>query len=366
MAFYVLPKHLEDIGAGPGDVGRIMSLWGWAAIFIIPFLGHWLDRIGRRPFALGGSLLMAVSAAGLAGTSEVNWEVYLHRCLLGTGFIVTYTSAVAIQADMTPSRHLPVVFMITGVWALMTHLAGPVISEWIYTGYGFRWVGWLGVATAVISFVIFLRIPELPRPPRTGKHPPMHDIFRFMRERGIVPVLVFNLVEVATYTAVATFILVFSRSRGLASGQAFFIAYPVVAIILRLMAGRAQDRFGTHRVIYGSMVFYVGSIALMPLMRETWQLFLLGSAFGAGVTYVNPLLNALAISRARDAAYAGRITAWFIWAWCVGGVLAPLVFGFIAGRWGYEAMFLSVAVMLLGGNLIFAWNERRVEKAPSA
>ncbi len=366
MSFYVLPKHLEDIGATRDEVGRIMSMWGWPALFLVPFIGHWMDVIGRKPFVMAGTLLMAVSAFGFAGVTGIGWPVYALRAALGTGFIVSYAAAVSMQVDLSPPRDLPFVFLITGVWALTTHLAGPVVAEWLHAEFGFRVVGYSAAAVSLAAAANFLVIPDTHVRHETEgeKAPPAADIFRFMSERKILPVLLLNLIEVASYTAVATFIIVYCRSKGMASGRGFFIAYPLMAIALRLAAGRAQERFGQHALIYGTMVFYVLSIGLVPLIEAPWQLFLMGLGFGVGVTYVNPLLNALAIERARNPAYSGRITSWFIWAWCLGGTMSPVVFGHIAQKWGYSTMFVSVAGMLLTGNLVFWRNERRIPEAP--
>jgi predicted MFS family arabinose efflux permease len=272
---------------------------------------------------------------------------------------VSYAAATTMQVDLAPARELPFVFLITGVWALCAHLAGPVAAEWLHAELGFRAVGYGAAAVSLLAAVNFLLLPDPHVRNEAGAAPPpAMEIFRFMSERNILPVLLFNLIEVASYTAVATFIIVFCRTKGMESGRAFFIAYPLMAIVLRLSAGRAQERFGEHTVIYGTMVFYVMSIALVPLIGTPWQLFLVGLGFGAGVTYVNPLLNALAIGRAKNPAYSGRITAWFIWAWCLGGTLSPVIYGYVAQRWGYTVMFVSVAAVLFSGNVIFWWNER--------
>ncbi len=363
IGFFVLPRHLEDIGAGRDEIGRIMSMWGWAAIVLILPVGHWLDRIGRKPFAAAGAIAMAAAAVGLARVTEISWVVYALRCLLGTGFIVAYTAAVAMQVDRAPAKDIPRVFLLTGVCALVMHISGPVLGEWLYRHHGFAAFSYTAAAVSLVAAVVFLSMTDIhrpaPREPGSGDGPGEASSLQVIKEKNLLPLLTLNLIEVGSYTAVATFVLVFVRTKGLVSGGEFFIAYPVMAILLRLLFGGVPGRFGPSAAIHSTMVFYILSIALMPLVSEPWHLLLAGAGFGIGVTFVNPVLNALAVQRMGDPRWAGRVNGWFVLAWCIGGTLSPVVFGLVAEAAGYPVMFLSVAALLFAGNVIFAIGERR-------
>lgn len=367
MLTFVLPKRLEDLGAPLDTVGRIMSMWGWAPMLLIPVIGHFMDRYGRKPFALTGALLMAISSIGFALASTPDWPVYACRAVQGLGFVMGYTAITAAQADLSPGSVLPRVYLVTGIWALLMHVIGPVAGELIYRQFGYAPVAWLALAASLVAAGMILVLPESRKANPAGTTPAVPGgIIRFMRERGILPVLFFNLVEVAAYTATVTFIMTFARAQGLPSTRLFFFAYPLMGIALRLLFSRAPGRFGTQRVIYATMIFYVAGIGSLAWLQTPAHLFIAGLAVGAGITFVNPLLSALAIERAGDPAYTGRISGWFVFAWCLGGTLAPLLFGIVAGHAGYPAMFLAVAAMLLAGNLLFAWSDWRLARTVSA
>ena len=57
--FLLLPKVLATrLHAGPGGIGLVMSMFAFAGVAAIPFVGARVDRPGRPKLMLGGSLVM--------------------------------------------------------------------------------------------------------------------------------------------------------------------------------------------------------------------------------------------------------------------------------------------------------------------
>jgi MFS family permease len=137
------------------------------------------------------------------------------------------------------------------------------------------------------------------------------------------------------------FMPIFVHARGLPSFAAFFTAYVVSAIAVRLVAGSLGDRAGHRRVAAFSLLGLSGVVSALSLVHSTSLLVLLGLGFGVCHGWAYPSLNALFVAQA-PAAARGRAMSLYNLSFNVGVTIAAFTGGEIAERFGYSAMWITM------------------------
>jgi len=156
---------LSDIRASFGtpidQIGWVSTGYMMANIVIIPMTGWFQRRFGfRRYFA--ASVLLFTTASVLCGLSWNLTSLVLFRALQGLGGGALLTMPYGILADVVPPRDRPkYAALVTVVWTV-AGLLGPPLGGFIADGPGWRWMFYLNVPAAIVSFALLqwgYRIP---------------------------------------------------------------------------------------------------------------------------------------------------------------------------------------------------------------
>ncbi|NLO10644.1 MAG: SLC45 family MFS transporter [Clostridiales bacterium] len=163
----IIPKMLEGtFGLGETAVGGIMAIDNVLALFLLPLLGAFSDkvntRIGKRiPFILGGTLIASVFIL-LLPVAEHRGNIVLFMIALGIVLIAmaSYRSpAVALMPDVTPK---PLRSKANAVINLMGTLGGAyslVMTLWLYKDDGrINLPVFISVVFIMLLSVVFLLI----------------------------------------------------------------------------------------------------------------------------------------------------------------------------------------------------------------
>lgn len=163
----IIPKMLEGtFGLGATAVGGIMAIDNVLALFILPLLGAFSDkvntRIGKRmPFILGGTLLASLFII-LLPIAEYKGNLIIFMIALGIILVAmaSYRSpAVALMPDVTPK---PLRSKANAIINLMGTLGGAyalVMTWWLYKDDGsLNLPVFISVVFIMILSVVFLLI----------------------------------------------------------------------------------------------------------------------------------------------------------------------------------------------------------------
>src|SRR5262245_65781576 len=63
-SFFLLPLHVRALGGSERTIGFVMGTAGVAGLVSLFAIGPLLDRVGSRPFLLGGTATMGLAALG--------------------------------------------------------------------------------------------------------------------------------------------------------------------------------------------------------------------------------------------------------------------------------------------------------------
>ena len=301
-----LPAYLTSLG-GAEYKGLIISLFTLSAGLSRPFSGKLADKIGRIPVMMFGALVCFVISLLYPLMSFVSGFLFL-RFIHGfsTGFTPTGTSAYV--ADIVPFQRRGEAMGIQSLFGSLGMAAGPAIGGWIASIWPIEILFYSASFTAILSILILLKLKET----LEEKEPLRLGLFKLKRDeliekRVLAPSLVLFF-SVFSFGVVLTIIPDFSAHLGIANKGLFFAVFTLSSLGIRLIAGKASDRYGRIPVLRAATLFMMGSMVLIAFSETKTALMGAGVMFGCAVGMNSPTTAAWVIDRSLNA-YRGRALA---------------------------------------------------------
>jgi MFS family permease len=347
--FFVLPLHLENLGASRAEVGRVMGSFGFTTILAIPATGMLVDRFGRRPFMLAGGVMWVLAATAFSTVSRIGAPMFGLRMVQGVAFALAFVSTNALVADLAPPRALGRAISVFGTTTLATHALGPTVGEYILRTWGFRTLCAMSAGAAAAALVAYASMHEPARPPgRRGPADPAGTLLALASRPLSRSALGAGVASALAFGAAMNFMPIFVRARHLPSVAPFFGAYVLAAGSVRLLAGGLGDRVGYRRVAVFALGGFACTVAAFSQVRGIPLLVLLALGFGVTHGWTYPALNALFLDGVPPAA-RGRAMALYNLSFNLGITLAAFSGGEIAQRFGYSRMWMTMGALSLLG-----------------
>ncbi|WP_371364423.1 putative MFS-type transporter YfcJ [Sporomusa rhizae] len=158
--------------------------------------------------------------------------------------------------------------------------------------------------------------------------------------------LSYFFIIVTTYSTIMIFLPPYASERSITNIGTFFIVIALAMMFTRLTTGRIADRCGAIKFLVPGM--FLLAIALQILLfASSLPLFLLAAIFyGLGYGIVQPVLNALVVSRA-PVDRIGVANATFLCALDMGGILGAVVWGIVARLVGFSYIYIASSFLIV-------------------
>ncbi len=337
-----IPVYAAQLGAGDLVVGLITTALTAASLVTRPLAGYAIDRTGRRTALLAGLGIMFAVTIAFALFPLVGALLAL-RVIYGVGWGVGSTATSTIAADVIPRNRFAEGM---GFFALSTSLAAAVApAAGIALVQHAGAVAMIAVAAAGVGLALVCaftqRWEEHPRAERLGR-PRLGDLFD---RRALLPSGIMGLVNMA-FGSITTFIAICAESRGVDGIYWYFVVFAAVSIASRPLIGRVIDRKGFFLPAVLACVGVAATVATLAFARSV-PVFCLGGVFaGLGVGTAMGTFQSMAVSRV-EPQRRGMATATYMFGFDAGIGLGAAVAGVVAGWWGYQTMYLVMALFPL-------------------
>jgi len=342
-SFFLLPTFMSrELAASATQVGWVMSLAAAGIVVFLPVVGMAVDRIGRRGFLIAGGLLMGVASLGFLFVESVGPLLYGLRLLQALAFSMAFAAGGALAIDEAPPERMGQAMGLFGLTFLaMNGVASAAVEQ---IAEHFSWDGAFAIAgiAALACAALALRIRESFVPPtRTEAAKP-----RLGGPVSIRSMLIMACIG-AALLAMFNFVQLYAEELGLADVSLFFVAYAVVASVVRAGFGHLLDEWGHRRVAIASLALYI-LVVLATARLDVFGLTVIGGLLGLCHGSFYPAFSAVSLVAGGPEA-RGRVIAFVQAAFNVGAG-ASAVLGMLADRAGYAAVFYAAA-----GALAFGW-----------
>ena len=296
---------VTGFGLGTTLTGFIMTLDNLAALFILPYVGAWSDRLrtswGRRkPFIAAGAPLAMISFMAIPHMLGDYLSLFmLTVCLMLLSMDLFRTPVIALMPDITPSPQRSqangVINLMGGIGGILAAVAGGMLFK-ISVAAPF-YLGGVVMMLACLVVLIFIREPNPEQREAGEPEPKLLDSLRtviFDRDRSALRLLAaiffwflgFNALEVF-FTSFAVNVL------NVDSGQATaLMAFFALSIILfSVPGGLIGARVGRKRAIQIGLVAFALLLTCGYFVHSAWHARILLTL--AGVAWSLILVNSL-------------------------------------------------------------------------
>lgn len=353
------PGFLLDLGANELRIGTIVGLSGAASIVVRPWIGRVIDRKGRRMMIRIGCLVIAASTLSYAFIETIGTAMVGARVLQGLGQAMAMTAFWAYIADRLPDAHRTQGIALFGISGLAPIGVGPALGDQILaSSFGYQGVFLVATAFSVIAFLLAMRLEESGAEVGSQTVDGKGGFFDLLRRPALRPVWFVILVLALGFTAAFVFVTTYVTATGIGRVGTFFAAYSITAITWRLALSWIPDRVGPARMVAPGLGLYGIGLAVIGLVAPPGGLLLGGFLTGLGHGISFPVVITLATSRVASQE-RGTTTAIFTALFDVSLFGASPVIGWIIGEFGYATAFMTVAVAVLVGMVLFYMAESR-------
>ncbi|MFE3829713.1 MFS transporter [Streptomyces sp. NPDC059092] len=260
----ILPSIAKGLDATASQVSLLFTSYFLITAVAMLLTGWVSSRIGGRKTLLLG-LALVVVFAGLSGTSSSVAELVGFRAGWGLGnalFVSTALAVIVGAAAGGPAAAILLYESALGLGMACGPLLGALLGDasWRYPFFG-------TAALMAIGFVcITAFLKEQPRPARKTK---LLDPIRALGHGGLASAAAaafFYNYAFFTVLAFTPFVLNMSPYR---SGAVFFAWGLLLAVFSVLVAPRLQARFGSLRVLGGSLVLLAADLVVLGYGNHT-------------------------------------------------------------------------------------------------
>ena len=358
-----LYDYLTSLGGGEYK-GYVISLFTVTAGLSRPFSGKLSDTIGRIPVMIIGAGVCFVMGFMYPLLGSV-WAFLLLRFLHGfsTGFKPTGTSAYI--ADIVPTHRRGEAMGYSGLFGSIGMATGPGFGPKITEAFGLEVMFYTSSTLALLSVLILIGMRET-LAHRQKFHPRLLAVKRdeIFEARVFNPSLLFLLTSFS-FGAALTLMPDLAMEVGFDQGNKgiFFTIFVLSSLLIRILAGKASDRFGRVIVLkYAALAIVVAD--LMVAFSTTQTMLIASSvAFGIAVGMNTPTIYAWTIDLSLEKARGKGLATMYI-ALEIGIGLGAFVAGYIYSNEiaNLPAAFITCAVLAFTGflflNFGLSWSEK--------
>ncbi len=342
-----LPGYLSALG-GREYVGLVISLFTLTAGVSRPFSGKLTDTVGRVPIMAFGSLVCFVCGLLYPFMSSV-YAFLLLRLFHGfsTGFKPTATSAYV--ADVMPEDRRGEALSMLGISASVGMSAGPPLGSWLTAAFSIDTMFYVSSLFAFLSIGILTNLKEtLERRQRFSPRLLLIKKNEIFEPRVLAPAVVMLLSSYAI-GLILTIGPDLSLSVGIYNKGLFFMTYTISSLLIRLVAGKASDRFGRVKVLRMSILVQVIAMLGLAFADNLYTVLAMAFLFGVPWGLNTPALQAWTVDLANPL-YRGRAVATTYIALEVGIGIGALTSGWLHNhlRNSYQINFLICSVITSG------------------
>lgn len=288
-----LPAYLTSLG-GEDYKGYIIGLFTITAGLSRPFSGKMTDTIGRIPVMVFGSVVCVICSLLYPLVSSVAAFLLL-RFFHGfsTGFKPTGTAAYV--ADLVPFFRRGEAMGMVGLFSTIGLSLGPAIGGGIAHIWGIYTMFQVSAVFALLSVVILIGMKETLQG-RKAFHPGLLKISRheIIDPLVLTPMLI-TFLTYFSYGALLTVIPDFSAHLGMQNKGLFFTFFTASSVAIRLLAGKASDRFGRVPMLKISATLMAISMVMIGLANSPTALLMGALVYGVSLGINSPAVTAWTI-----------------------------------------------------------------------
>jgi MFS family permease len=349
-----LPLYIQSVGGNSQQIGVVMGSFAIGLLLFRPMLGRMADDRSRKLVLLIGVAVVAIAPLGYLFITSIPLLMVL-RAFHGISIAAFTTGFSALVADLSPPNQRG---ELIGYMSLVNPLGvaiGPALGGFIQAGYGYSPLFLTSFALGMVGLFCATQITEAKGEPKDSHLSPQPQPSFWgllLTDRLRIPFVVMLMIGLV-FGIISTFIPLFIQESkiDLNSGL-FYSAAAVSSFSLRLVTGRASDRYGRGLFITASLVCYTIAMIVLGFAHSPNSVLAAAAIEGAGAGTLIPMMVALMADRSL-AKERGQVFSLCIGGFDIGIALAGPILGSFADLLGYRTLFAIAAGLAIAALIVF-------------
>jgi len=360
MAHYA--RWIDFLGGDVEQVGFIMGAGSVVGLFLRPWIGQCIDRIGARSVWFLGYVIFGIGAAANLGVTDLGFGIYFCRSLLVLGAAFVFSSSLAYITHHAPPARRTEAIGILGVGGFIGMILGPVLGDLILgetRNYeNFQTLFYVTEASlAIPALLLFFLEPPVAETRQSAAR--LTDFFRTIRRCWpgaiVLVVATFGLCMAIPFIFLAKYIDEVGISiPGVSEMGLFFICYAGWGLTVRISSRKIPDRLGRRKMLLVGCAVMGSGMFLFPWVdaAHPWRLAAPALLCGTGHALMFHTATSLFLhtfpSEVRGAGSA--LSLMVLDVGCIAG--APIL-GYVAFHRGYDSLFQLVGTMCFVSGIVY-------------
>ena len=332
----------DYLGATATVVGMVSGLFGVTALIFKFVSATAIDTFNRKHVLIGSLCILLASCVGYTVSNTI-WMLSLSRLITGVGLAFVPTCCITMASDVLPTKRMGEGISFFALGTAICQAIAPAAGLKTANVFGYNTAFMLLVVLMIITIVCATTIKVSFTPNKKFKI----RLSSILANEVVVPTIILFLLNMA-FCIVNAFLVLFGRRQGIDSNQIgyFFTVLAITLIFSRPFIGKMADKYGTVKVVIGSMSCFAASFLLISYSK-TLPLFLLAAFICAfGYAGCHPSLMAVCLkSVPRERRGAASCTSYI--GQDIGNLAGPLLAGTIIEHMGYAVMWRMMIIPIV-------------------
>lgn len=351
-----LPELVRRHSANGFWMGMIFAGFAFSRGVIMPFVGKFSDRVGRKVFVSSGLLLFAVISLFYPKVHSM-YDLTLVRMAhgLAAGLVIPIVMAYGGEfADKGQEGS------VGGYLTTMFYLGlatGPFIGGIINRELGFNWVFYIMSILGFIAFLIVVFFLPESKPSVASIKKSAIPFRSLIKYNFVKAMLIIAMVNTLMLTVFMSFVPSLAHSLRIdAEHIGIIISVSIlVASLLQIPSGKFSDRLditGKLFQISAGVSISMISLFVMPFCPDFVALLVVGAFLGLGAAMTTPVIINISMGIGQNVGmgtWMGIINT----AMSAGFMTAPLIAGIVMDHMGIEKVFYVLALVAFSGSLCY-------------
>lgn len=338
----ILPLYLAIQGMSPTKIGIIMGIAAAGALLIRPWAGRSVDRRGSKPVIFWGQSLMGLCFVAYIFFTEFA-PLLIVRFLHGVAMALYGTASVTFASCIgAPDLTASAISLYT-VCTMIGLGSATSLSPLLFDRFGFNTLACTSIGAILLAILVIrwraCHIPPLPE----AKQAPFFSVMRFQNV-WVPTVCIFGSSFV--FSAAMIFVPLLALAEKVDSFWLFYVCFAVAVVVTRLGVRSVTELLSTQQLSTWAGVLNIACSLFIGLVPAGWSFGLGGILLGLGFGVIFPALTVFVVQRV-DPSIRGTALSILTASGDVGHALGASALGVVADFWGFRALFIVSALVVL-------------------
>ncbi len=360
----VLPAYIQDLGATDQQVGFVMGCFAIGLLLSRAQLGKLADEKSRKLVILIGAAVVGIAPWGYIFLDSIP-EMMVWRAFHGLSIAAFTTGYSALVVDLAPPENRGEIVSYMSLAIPLGMSIGPVLGGYMLGNVGYPIIFSVSALCGITAFIFasqtkekkeaFLSNQQGDRPSdnQTKVLSTNRQFRELITDRSLyVPALVMLCIGLVFGTLVS-FLPLHIRELGIDFNVGLFYgAAAIASFSIRILVGKASDRFGRGIFISGSLLCYAISMLCLANANRPPLFLIAGAIEGMGAGTLIPMMISLMSDRS-SSRERGKVYSICIGGFDVGIAAAGFFLGTVTQTVGYQNAFAIAAGLAMFAFSIF-------------